>query len=233
MSPAERLENVRARIAAACRIAGRAERDVALVAVSKTKPWEEVATFAALGVKDFGENYVQEALAKIESARAAGKPDLRWHFVGTLQSNKAKFVPRNFCLFHALDSASLAGKLSRASEAAGIVQDCLLEVNVDLENTKGGVSEELAAKTLAELAPLAGVRVTGLMAIPAPVPGRDPRAPFARLRELRNRLNAQGAYRAPLRELSMGMSADFEAAVLEGATLVRVGTTLFGVRAQR
>lgn len=224
MTPRERLEDVRARIADACRAAGRPASDVTLVAVSKTKPWEDVAVFRNLGVVDFGENYVQEALGKIARPELAGA---RWHLIGTLQSNKAKFLPRNFCLFHALDSYSLALKLDRAAANAGLVQDCLLEVNVDLENTKGGVSEALAPTVLAQLAPLANVRVRGLMAIPAPGSGR---APFARLRELRDRLNAAGAYREKLSELSMGMSADFEAAILEGSTFVRVGTTLFGAR---
>jgi pyridoxal phosphate enzyme (YggS family) len=229
--PEERLAAVRGRIDAACRSAGRDPAGVTLIAVSKTKPWPDVAAFAELGVRDFGENYVQEALAKQEAARAAGHASLRWHLIGTLQSNKAKFLPGNFCLFHDLDSVSLGEKLNRAAAAAGLVQDCLLEVNVDLETTKGGVGETLVPQVLAQLAPLANLRLTGLMCIPAPVPGRDPRAPFARLRELRDRLNAANAYREPLRELSMGMSADFEAAVLEGATLVRVGTTLFGARA--
>jgi pyridoxal phosphate enzyme (YggS family) len=227
VTPQEKLEEVRGRIAGACARAGRDAAEVTLIAVSESMPWEDVAAFRALGVTDFGENYVQEALAKRERPELAGA---RWHLIGTLQSNKAKLVPGNFVLFHALDSASLAAKLDRAAASRGFVQDCLLEVNVDLEHTKGGVSEELAARVLAEVAGLEHVRVRGLMAIPAPVPGRDARAPFARLRELRDRLNAAGAYRTKLTELSMGMSADFEAAILEGATYVRVGTTLFGER---
>jgi pyridoxal phosphate enzyme (YggS family) len=231
--PKERLEEVRHRIATACARAGRATTEVTLVAASKTKPWGDLEAFARLGVCDFGENYVQEALAKREAAGQTGLGGLRWHLIGTLQSNKAKLVPGRFTLFHALDSLSLAAKLDKAAAAAGLVQDCLIEVNVDLEHTKGGVGEALLPRLLGELAPLRGLRVRGLTCIPAPAPARDPRVPFARLRELREKMNASGAYREALAELSMGMSADFEAAILEGATFVRVGTTLFGERARR
>jgi pyridoxal phosphate enzyme (YggS family) len=223
---AERLEAVRGKIQEACARSGRREAEVTLIAVSKTKPWMEVAPFAALGVRDFGENYVQEALEKRNHA-----PDLNWHLIGTLQSNKAKFVINNFCLFHALDSLSLAQKLDRAAASAGVVQPCLIEVNVDLETTKGGVGEDLLPKFLGELALLKGLRIDGLMCIPSPVPGRDPRKPFAKLRGLRDILALTGVYPGKLPLLSMGMSADFEAAIEEGATHVRVGTTLFGARA--
>jgi pyridoxal phosphate enzyme (YggS family) len=221
MSPAERLAAVRERIVGACKTTGRDLSEVTLIAVSKTKPWNEVAAFAALGVKDFGENYVQEALAK----REAGAADLRWHLIGTQQSNKAKLIAGKFFLFHALDSLSFAEKLNRA--AGGHAQDCLLEVNVDQETTKGGVEESLVPNLLEQLSLLENVRIKGLMCIPAPNSGRGP---FARLRELRDRMNALGAYREKLQDLSMGMSADFEEAIREGATYVRVGTTLFGER---
>ncbi|HEY8279553.1 MAG TPA: YggS family pyridoxal phosphate-dependent enzyme [Bdellovibrionota bacterium] len=229
----ERLEEVRARIRAACARASRKESDVTLIAVSKTKPWEDIEAFASLGVREFGENYVQEALTKQEVAKKVGAPGIRWHLIGTLQSNKAKFVPGNFCLFHALNSASLAAKLDKAAGNAGIVQDCLFEVNVDLEATKGGVEEKLLAKILEEISPLKNIRVRGLMCIPAPIQGRDQHAPFRRLRELKERLNASNAYREKLTELSMGMSSDFEAAIEEGATFLRVGTTLFGERSPK
>lgn len=225
----ERLLAVQEKIRDACQRAGRDPGGVTLIAVSKTKPFSDIADFAALGLRDFGENYVQEAQEKIAAANAAGL-DLRWHMIGTLQSNKAKFVAGKFCLFHALDSLSLAQKLDKAALAAGVVQECLLEVNVDLETTKGGIAESHLPELLAKLNGLANVQIRGLMCIPAPGGGR---APFHRLRELRDRLNQAGTYRAPLTELSMGMSADFEDAILEGATLVRVGTTLFGERAKK
>lgn len=233
LGKAERLAEVRAEIAAACRAAGRASGEVRLIGVSKTKPWEDIRAFAALGLEDFGENYVQEALPKVAAARAAGV-GVRWHFVGSLQSNKAKLVAGEFALFHALDSLSLAQKLGAAAAARGSEQACLVEVNVDGEASKGGVAPAALPGLLGELNGVAGLRIEGLMCIPAPpLPGRSAREPFALLRSLRDAMNAAGAYRAPLNELSMGMSADFKEAILEGATYVRVGTALFGARAAR
>lgn len=226
----ERLESVRARIRAACKASGRLESHVTLVAVGKTKPFEEIETFARLGVRHFGENYVQEALKKSEAAKAAGLGEIRWHLIGTLQSNKAKLVPGHFSLFHALDSLSLAGKLDKAAAGMGLVQECLLEVNVDLEASKGGFAADAVARLLEQANELKNVSISGLMCIPAP---GETRPAFARLRDLLESLNDKGAYRDQLRNLSMGMSADFEAAILEGATHVRVGTTLFGERAKK
>jgi pyridoxal phosphate enzyme (YggS family) len=223
-----KLADIRVRIRAACRVSGRQESDITLVAAGKTKPWEQLAELARLGVRDFGENYVQEAREKQERAAAGGFPGLRWHLIGTLQSKKAKQVAGNFHLFHALDSLSLATKLDNAASAANLVQCCLLEVNVDLEDSKGGMAESQLPRLLEELSPLRNLRVTGLMCLPAP--GRDPRGAFSRLRGLREKMNAAGAYRYKLTELSMGMSGDFEAAIAEGATLVRVGSLLFGAR---
>lgn len=224
---AELLENLKEEIHAACAEAGRKPADVTLVAVSKTKPWQDVTEFLALGQKDFGENYVQEALAKIEAVGAGP----RWHFVGNLQSNKAKFIPGAFHLFHALDSFSLAQKLNRAAEEKGVVQECLVEVNVDDESTKGGLTGSQLETELTRMAGLAHLRVRGLMCIPAAE--KPSRAPFAHLRELLERVNRAGAYPQMLTELSMGMSNDFREAILEGATFVRVGTRLFGERAKK
>lgn len=200
------------------------------MAVSKTKPWDSVEKFYSLGVRDFGENYVQEALAKREIAAKLGIKDIRWHLIGTLQSNKAKFIPGNFHIFQALDSESLLLKLDKAAAQAGLVQECFLEVNVDLETTKGGISEAHVPKFIELTKPLKNILLTGLMCIPAPSASRDPRVPFQKLRELREKLNQSGAYHSKLHSLSMGMSSDFEAAIEEGATHVRVGTTLFGAR---
>jgi len=230
---AERLADIRAEVAEACGAAGRAPESVRLMGVSKTKPWEDVRAFANLGLADFGENYVQEALPKVATSREAGFK-LRWHFIGSLQSNKAKLVAGEFLLFHALDSLSLAKKLGNAAAAKGAEQACLLEVNVDGEGTKGGVAAAELKAFLESLNGIAGLRVTGLMCIPAPpLPGRSAREPFAKLRELKDSVNAAGAYRLPLEELSMGMSADFKEAILEGSTYVRVGTALFGARGPR
>ena len=234
----ERLERVRAEIASACAAAGRSVDSVRLIAVSKTKPWEDVRDFALLGQVDFGENYVQEALAKIQSLDTWAAFDLKapavnWHFIGALQSNKAKLAAGEFSLFHALDSLSLAEKLGRAASAKGLVQDCLVEVNVDGESSKAGIAPAELPSFLESLNAVAGVRVRGLMCIPDPALSRSPRAPFALLRAQMEAVNASGAYREKLTELSMGMSADFADAILEGATYVRVGTSLFGARERK
>lgn len=221
-----RLDEVRYRIAEAATKSGRGSGSVRLVAVSKTRPWGDVAAFAKLGVRDFGENYVQEALAKKQALECL---DLRWHFIGTLQSNKAKFLPGNFHLFHGLDSLSLAKKIDSQAERSGADVDCLLEVNVDEEISKGGVPAGAVLGVLEEFSKLSHLKVKGLMCIPAPVKGST-RPAFARLRGLWEQANLSGAVREPLTELSMGMSADFEEAILEGATIVRVGTKLFGER---
>lgn len=229
MNPAERLAHVESEIAIACQRAGRPRDSVKLIGVSKRKEWRDIRAFLPLGLNAFGENYVQEALGKISSARAENAL-CAWHFIGNLQSNKARSLPGNFSLFHALDSFSLAKKIDRYAEEARLVQTCLVEVNIDDESSKGGITPSALPAFLEEMNELTNVRVTGLMAIPAPRHGDDSRAPFAKLRELMERCQAEGRYREPLRELSMGMSADFSSAILEGATYVRVGTALFGER---
>lgn len=226
----ERLEELREKIRAACLASGRNESDVTLIAVSKTKPWEDVRDFVSLGVRTFGENYVQEAIEKQRAAAQDGVEGIEWHMIGTLQSNKAKLIPGNFHIFHALDSLSLAQKLDKAAAAAGMKQRCLLEVNVDQEDSKGGLAESAVARLLEQLSQLKHIHITGLMCIPATGVSRDPRAPFAALRLMRDKLNNSSAYSSNLADLSMGMSNDFEAAIREGATFVRVGTVLFGGR---
>lgn len=222
-----RLAEVLERIRAACAEAGRPLDSVRLIGVSKRKSWAQVAEFISLGLRDFGENYVQEAVEKIEAQRRSNLT-CSWHFIGNLQSNKAKFLPGRFTLFHALDSASLAAKLNNAAAAAAVVQECLLEVNLHSQSSKGGVPAAELAQLLESLNGHANLHVRGLMCIP------DPSAParpaFGQLRELQDKMNASGAYRAKLTELSMGMSHDFADAIREGATFVRVGTALFGER---
>jgi len=229
----ERLNSVKERVRNACSAAGRIPSEVTLVAASKTKPWSELEAFAKLGVFIFGENYVQEALEKQKAMSASGTMNIQWHLIGTLQSNKAKFVPGTFSLFHALDSFSLAQKLDKAAGAAGVLQECLLEINVDQEESKGGMVSDGCARFLEQLSALKNLRVSGLMCIPAEIRGRDSREPFNRLREMLEEMNGNGSYQSKLTKLSMGMSTDFESAILEGATHIRVGTDLFGPRAPR
>ena len=213
------------------RAAGRAGRDPAsirLVAVSKTFPAEYVRALADAGQIDFGENKVQEALQKMDQLPDRG---LRWHLLGHLQSNKAKKAAR-FEVVHSVDSAGLIEKLDEAVHAAGRQLDILVQVDLAGEATKHGAREEELAAIFSAARTARAVRAVGLMLLPPAVDDPDRARPFFRaLRDVRERLLAGGVAAPMLNELSMGMSHDFEVAVEEGATLVRVGTALFGSRA--
>ena len=222
----DNLENVRRAMHQACSQAHRSVDTVRLVAVSKTKPIEDILLLVRAGQLEFGENYMQEALKKIDAAQAA---NIKWHLIGTLQSNKAKLLTPSFSLFHGLYNLSLAKKLNQYAEKAGRVQDCLVEINIDEELSKGGLLPSETPYFLEQITELKNINITGFMCIPS-AKNKDPRRPFAKLRELLESANALGCYRAPLRELSMGMSQDFEAAISEGATIIRVGTKIFGAR---
>ncbi len=202
----ERIHNLLARIPAA----------VTLVAVTKTVPPERVDEALNAGIGVFGENKIQEAKAKIPlvSSRA------RWHFIGHLQSNKARDAVELFELIHSVDSVKLAGELNKWAERAGKTQPILLEVNVSGESSKFGFRPEDLPAALAEIQKFPRLEVRGLMTVP-PL-GKDPRPFFRQLRRLRDETG--------LRELSMGMSHDYEIAIEEGATIVRIGTAIFGER---
>ena len=224
---AERLAGVRARIALAAARSGRRADEVTLVAVSKTVPPEAVRAAAAAGQRVFGENRVQEARGKIE---ALG-PGYGWHLIGHLQRNKAKLAAGLFDLVETLDSVELARDLDRRAREAGRRIRVLVQVMLVGEESKNGVAPREAPRLLELAASLPGLELAGLMAIPPwPAVAEDSRPHFARLRELREGWDGSCCPRGALRELSMGMSADFEVAVEEGATLVRVGTALFGGR---
>jgi pyridoxal phosphate enzyme (YggS family) len=219
------LEDVRRRIAGACGRSGRDPSTVALVAVSKTFPAERVREMLACGQTLFGENRVQEALQKIPLVGHGA----RWHLVGHLQRNKARHAVGAFELIHSVDDLELARELGHRAAAAARVQPILIEVNVAREASKAGADEGDLPALLDSVAGLAHLDLRGLMCIPPPVD--DPeraRGSFARLRELRD--GATHRIGRPLPELSMGMSDDFEVAVEEGATLLRVGRALFGER---
>jgi pyridoxal phosphate enzyme (YggS family) len=211
----EGLKEVRERIARACGRAGRAPFSVTLAAVSKGQPLEKIREAFAAGQTLFAENYAQELREK-----STALPGAEWHFIGALQSNKARMVVGRAALIHTCDRISLARELSRRAEG---VQRVLLEVNIGREPQKSGVLPEEAPGLLDAVRALPQLRCEGLMCIP-PAEG-DPRPHFRALRELGEKLG--------LRELSMGMSADFEAAIEEGATIVRVGTAIFGARPPR
>lgn len=222
----ERLFRVRERIERACRGSGRDPSGVTLVAVSKFQPAQAVSAMYACGQRLFGENYVQEALAKME---ALAEPDIRWHFIGRLQKNKAKFVVGRFALVHTVDSLDLAQTLQKRAVAAGVVQPVLIQVNLDDEPQKAGIAEADAPALAEAVAGLDRLSLEGLMVLPRALDDPEASRPaFARLRTLRDSLADR--LERPLPILSMGMSGDLEAAVEEGATHVRVGTDLFGQR---
>lgn len=222
-----RLLAVREEIADVARRAGRDPGDVRLVAVSKTHDAETVRELALAGQRDFGESYVQEALAK--QAALCGVEGLRWHFIGGLQTNKVRFVVGAFHLVHSIDSLKLAQALHKRAVAAQTVQNVLIQVNLAGEAQKRGTGLGAAGELVRAVSGLAGLRVSGLMIMPPFADDPEASRPFFRaLRELRDRLSKELGM--PLPELSMGMTGDFVQAVEEGATLVRVGTRIFGER---
>jgi hypothetical protein len=227
---ASNLQDTRARIAAACAAAGRPVPDVALLAVSKTFGPEDVREAHAAGQRAFGENYVQEALDKI-AALADLRAQLEWHLIGPLQSNKTRVVAETFDWVHAVDRLKIAERLSAQRPAHLPPLQVCLQVNVSGEASKSGVAPGEVAALAAQVAALPRLRLRGLMSIPEPAADFEAqRAPHRTLRALLQDLRRQGL---PLDTLSMGMSADLEAAVAEGATLVRIGTAIFGGRARR
>jgi pyridoxal phosphate enzyme (YggS family) len=223
------LARVRARLAAAEQAAGRPPGSVRLVAISKKMPPADIQAAYDAGQRDFGENYGQELRDKRE-ALAASAAELRWHFVGPLQANKVKYVAGKVALVHSIDAAALLDEVERR----GAPQSCLVQVNVAGERQKRGVSPDELPALLDRFAALAHVRCEGLMVIPPLGDDAEASRPsFAALRALRDREAAAGRPNVSLRELSMGMSQDLEVAVAEGATLVRVGTAIFGQRDAR
>jgi PLP dependent protein len=246
-----RLGRIDRRIAEAARAAGRDPSAIRVVAVTKRLGADDVRAAYAAGQRDFGENYVQEAAAKI--ATLAGElPDARWHLIGRLQSNKASVAVPLFSLLHAVDSPSAVAAISKAAQREGRTAEVLIQVRLGeraadpdrgpaeqggnatdgergaTDRERGGIEPGDAASFLENAARHPAVRITGLMGVADP--DLDARPQFASLRELANRLTALGFEHAPLGELSMGMTGDFEDAVAEGATLVRIGTAIFGER---
>jgi PLP dependent protein len=226
-SIAENLDEVRGRMAAACTEAGRSTQHVTLLAVSKTFPAEAVREALAAGQHAFGENYVQEALAKIE-ALADRRAEIEWHLIGPLQSNKTRPVAEAFDWVHTVDRLKIAERLSAQRPAGLAPLNICLQVNVSGEASKSGASFEELPGLARAVAALPNVRLRGLMSIPEPAADlAAQRVPHRRLKQAFDGLLAEGL---ALDTLSMGMSADLEAAVLEGATMVRVGSAIFGSR---
>lgn len=227
----ERVAAVRERIARAAARAGRRPEDITLVAVSKTQPPEAVREAFDAGLRAFGENRVQEAEAKAAALVALRESGLEWHLVGHLQANKARKAAL-FDLVHSLDSADLGARLARLGTEQGRTVRALAQVDLAGEETKFGIPEAELFPVLEALRPLAGLRLEGLMILPPLYEDPERTRPFfKRLRELRERAVQEGLLAA--HALSMGMSHDFEVAIEEGATLVRVGTAIFGERLPR
>lgn len=217
------LEAVRGRMEKACARAGRDPGGVRLVAVTKTVDAGRIREVVDAGVRDFGENYVQEARVKIDAVGAAG--GARWHMIGHIQSNKIKYIPGLFDCVHTVDRTSLLDGLERH----GKPMDILFEVNLSAEETKSGTDLDGLKKMLERVSGLEHLRPVGLMTMPPYTANpEDVRGIFRQLREVRDAVNAQ--FGLAMKELSMGMSSDFEVAIEEGATMVRIGTALFGER---
>ena len=216
---------VRSRIESAAKASGRDPGSVTLIAVSKAQSAESVRGLATAGVTDFGENYLQEAIAKMD---ALGSLGLRWHFIGGIQSNKTRTIAERFDWVHSIDRLSVARRLSEQRPFHAPPLNACIQVALSAEERKGGVAPEGLADLAAGIASLPRLRLRGLMCVPEPQSDpRAQRAVFAELRRAAENLNRAGA---GLDTLSMGMSGDFEAVIAEGATCVRIGTALFGAR---
>lgn len=224
---AENLAEVEARVAAACERAGRARDEVTLIAVSKTKPVSDVREAMAAGARVFGENKVQEIREKTETI----KEPMEWHMIGHLQANKVKYLPGRVCMIHSVDNLKLVETIEKEFAKQDMCIDILCEVNMAGEDTKFGLTPEAAEDFVRALTAFPHLRVRGLMTI-APFT-EDPesnRQYFRGLRALKDSINEKGILSAPMDCLSMGMTGDFEVAIEEGATMVRVGTGIFGSR---
>ena len=215
-------------ICAAAQKSGRAASDVTLIAVSKRKPAEMIQQAIDAGQRDFGENYIQEAMKKID---VLGRESAIWHFIGHLQSNKAKFAVKYFDLIHTVDTVKLAREINRQAEKIGKTQDVLLQVNIARETTKSGARENEIVEIAKQVSQFDNLHVSGLMCMPPFFDDpEEARNYFKQLKQLSKEIDRLNLPHTDMTHLSMGMSNDFTVAVEEGATLVRVGTAIFGAR---
>ena len=227
MSIASNLQHIRERIRSAALAAGRQPDSVLLVAVSKTRPAGDVVEAFHAGQVVFGENYVQELAAKAAEVSEA----VEWHFIGHLQSNKVRQIAAIVSMIHSVDRLSLAEEISRQWGRLGRCCDILVQVNLSGETTKSGTTEAEALRLVRAVSALPHARIRGLMTMPPFFDDPEAARPFfGELKRLAQRIEAESIPGVEMRELSMGMSGDFEAAIQEGATLVRVGTSIFGAR---
>ena len=224
----DNIDRIREKISRACARAGRTPSEVTLLAVAKTFPAGAVREAIGAGVTDIGENYVQELLAKRGVLPGAA---VRWHFIGHLQSNKVRQIAPWIHMIHAVDSAALAIEIDRRASKEGRVIECLIEVNTTGERTKFGAAPDQVAPLVRSLSSCDSISLAGLMTIGPFLPDPEGSRPmFRRLRQLRDEIAALGQANVSMRHLSMGMTGDFEVAIDEGATLIRIGTAIFGPR---
>ncbi len=223
----ENIEKIRENIAEAALRSGRNPSDIRLMAVTKTVDDDRIMEAIGCGVDIIGENYVQEGKRKIEKMGKTGE----WHMIGHLQSNKAKYAVRLFDMIHSVDRMGLAQELDKRSRNAGMKSKILIEINVSGEETKSGVPKNKAVDLVKEIASLENLSIQGLMTMPPWFDDpEDARPYFVALRELRDRIVEENIESVKMVELSMGMSGDYQVAVEEGATIVRIGTSIFGER---
>lgn len=227
----ENVDTIRRRIQATCARCGRNPEEVTVVAVSKTFPAEAIAEACDAGVTDVGENYVQELLRKRE--QLSGR-SIRWHFIGHLQSNKVKYLIPWIHAIHAVDNTNVAREINKRAAQAGSTTEVLVEVNTTGEQSKFGIRPEATEAFIQSLAGLSHLRIVGLMTIGPFLPDPEQSRPmFRMLRRLKERLEHLDQPNVALRHLSMGMTGDFEVAIEEGATLIRIGTAIFGKRTRK
>ncbi len=228
MSPIQtRLAALQQRINAAMQQYARPAGSVQLLAVSKTRPAEEIREAFSAGQNRFGESYLQEAIDKIEQLKDI---DIEWHFIGRVQSNKTKLIAENFHWVHSVDTLKQAQRLNEQRPTTLPPLNICLQINIDAEASKGGISLQQSTELIQEIQQLPRLQLCGLMTLPAPATElEEQRRPFRILRELRDQIATP---ELPLETLSMGMSADLEAAIAEGATIIRVGTAIFGPRSR-
>ena len=223
----DNIQKIRDGIAEAALRSGRNASDVRLMAVTKTVDDDRIMEAIEVGVDIIGENYVQEARRKIDKM---GK-NVEWHMIGHLQSNKAKYAVQLFDMIHSIDRLKLASELDKRSRTAGCVTKILIEVNISGEETKSGVKKEDTINLVKDISTLENLSIQGLMTMPPWFDDpEDARPYFVPLRELRDRIIEENIPNVEMRELSMGMSGDYQVAVEEGATIVRIGTSIFGER---
>jgi hypothetical protein len=224
----KRLSNVKERIKKAAIDCGREPDAIRLVAVSKTMPKDRVREAIKAGADILGENYIQEARDKIN---ALSSYPVSWHFIGHLQSNKAKYAVKLFDMIHTVDSLKLAKELNKQAKKINKIQKILIQVNISMESTKSGVHEEDAQKLIKEISLFENISIKGLMTMPPFFNNPEEAGPyFSALRALRDNIRDKAIKNVNMQELSMGMTGDFEVAIKEGATLVRIGTAIFGER---